>query len=185
MKKIAMIRSSPHQNGNTNLLADAFIAGAKQTRNEIIDVNLSKENIKYCQGCYGTSSSRSCTKTGICWQTDIMNILLESIRQCDVIVFATPVYFYSVSGQLKVFLDRTVPLYGQQYNFSGIYILSASESCSKSAMDGVIKDIEGWMTCFPGTKLAGVIYGTGILSPGAVKSQRKLLDDATQMGQSI
>ena len=103
MKKIAMIRSSPHQNGNTNLLADAFIAGAKQTRNEIIDVNLSKENIKYCQGCYGTSSSRSCTKTGICWQTDIMNILLESIRQCDVIVFATPVYFYSVSGQLKVF----------------------------------------------------------------------------------
>lgn len=56
MKKIAMIRSSPHQNGNTNLLADAFIAGAKQTRNEIIDVNLSKENIKYCQGCYGTSS---------------------------------------------------------------------------------------------------------------------------------
>ena len=50
MKKIAMIRSSPHQNGNTNLLADAFIAGAKQTRNEIIDVNLSKENIKYCQG---------------------------------------------------------------------------------------------------------------------------------------
>ena len=46
MKKIAMIRSSPHQNGNTNLLADAFIAGAKQTRNEIIDVNLSKENIK-------------------------------------------------------------------------------------------------------------------------------------------
>lgn len=114
-----------------------------------------------------------------------MNILLESIRQCDVIVFATPVYFYSVSGQLKVFLDRTVPLYGQQYNFKDIYILSASESSSKSAMDGVIKDIEGWMTCFPGTKLAGVIYGTGILSPGAVKSQRKLLDDATQMGQSI
>ena len=49
----------------------------------------------------------------------------------------------------------------------------------------VVKDIEDWMTCFPGTKLAGVIYGTGILSPGAVKSQRKLLDDATQMGQSI
>lgn len=185
MSKIAVIRTSPHRAGNTNIMADAFAEGARQGGHEMIDINLAKYKIGYCQGCYGTKSSKACTEAGACWQKDDMNELLELIKDCDVLAFATPIYFYSVSGQMKVFLDRTVPLYGKEYRFHDIYLLAASESGSRTAMDGAIKTLEGWMECFPGTRLSGVVYGCGALAPGAVRQKQGVLDNARKMGSEV
>ncbi|MDO4426227.1 MAG: flavodoxin family protein, partial [Planctomycetia bacterium] len=68
-------------------------------------VRLNEMRLGYCQGCY------ACTKTGKCFQNDGMNELAEKVRQADVLVLATPVYFYTMSGQMKVFIDRLVPVY--------------------------------------------------------------------------
>lgn len=183
MSRIAVIRTSPHKTGNTNLLADSYIKGAKDAGHEIEDIYISNCRIGYCKGCYGTESTVACTRTGKCWQDDDLNMLLEKIRDCDVLVFATPIYFYSVSGQMKVFLDRTVPLYGKSYHFRDIYLIAASESGSNSAMDGAIKCLEGWMACFPGTKLKGVVYGTGALAPGEIRQNSHALEEAEKMGR--
>lgn len=185
MSKIAIIRTSPHKNGNTNRLAGALKQGALGAGHQVEDIDLSKKQFGFCRGCYGTSSSAACTRTGVCWQKDDMNALLEQVRDCDALVFATPIYFYSVSGQMKVFLDRTVPLYGKQYRFHNIYLVTASESGAMSAMDGAIKCLEGWMDCFPGTKLAGIVYGTGALAPGEIEQNQKAMDSARRMGELI
>lgn len=182
MSRIAVIRTSPRKDGNTNLLADFFIKGAKDKGHWIEDINISDYQVSYCKGCYGTDSILACTRTSKCWQNDEMNTLLKKIRDCNVLVFATPIYFYSISGQMKVFLDRTVPLYGKSYRFRDIYLITASESKSESAMNGAIKCLEGWMDCFPGTKLKGVVYGTGALSLGEIKQNKNVLEQAKEMG---
>lgn len=185
MSRIAIIRSSPHAKGNTNTLADQFKKGAEEAGHQVIDINLSEHSIAYCKGCYGTESKTACTRAGICWQKDSVNELLERIRECDALAFATPIYFYSISGQMKVFLDRTVPLYGKEYRFEDIYLLTASESGQKSAIDGAVKALEGWMSCFPGTRLAGAVSGMGALAPGEIVNNKKIMEEAFGLGKSV
>lgn len=184
MKKIAVIRTSPRRNGNTSLLADEFIRGVQEQDPEvgIEDLNLNDYRLNFCQGCYGTNSSVSCSATGRCWQKDDMEKILDRIHDADALVFATPVYFYSVSGQLKVFFDRSLPLYGKQNAFHDIYLITASEAGEKSAMDGAIQAVKGWISCMPGTHLEGVVYGTGCLAPGDVK-RRRTIHEAERMGR--
>ena len=107
------------------------------------------------------------------------------IRECDTVVFATPIYFYSVSGQMKVLLDRTVQLYGAAYNYRDIYLIATCEAGGKSAMDGAIKTLQGWMDCMPGTRLSGVVYGTSSLAPGSVERNMKALMEAYDLGKNI
>lgn len=185
MSKIAIIRTSPHNGGNSNLLADEFINGASENNNEIIDINLNRFDVNYCLGCYGTLSKKACAKTGFCYQKDDINELCDIIRQCDVLVFATPIYFYSVSGQMKVFLDRTVQLYGSTYSYKDIYLIATSESGLNSAMNGAIKTLEGWIACMPNTNLKGVVYGTGALEPKSIKNNNNAIIQAKEMGKNI
>lgn len=185
MSKIVIIKTSPHRNGNSDILADYFKKGAEESGNSVEEIRLADYKINYCMGCYGTSSSKACTNTGTCWQNDDMQKLIPVIQNADVLVFATPVYFYSLSGQMKVFLDRTVPLYGGQYKFSDIYLLATSESGSKSAMNATVESLKGWIGCFGGTRLKGVAYGVGVLQPGAVKNRENELQEAYNMGKSI
>ena len=183
MGKMAVIRTSPHEKGNTNILADAFIKGAKDAGNDIVDIDINEYRLNFCRGCYGTGNEKACTACGVCWQQDDANRLCSIIRTCDAIIFATPVYFYSVSGQMKVFIDRTVQLYGAEYRFRSIYLLAASESGSKTAVDGAVKVLQGWIDCMPGTSIAGVVCGTGALAPGAVGKDAVVLKEAEEMGR--
>ncbi len=183
MKRIAVIKTSPHRKGNSNILADRFMEGAREAENEIVEIDINDYKLNFCRGCYGTGSSKACTSCGTCWQDDDGNKICNMIRDCDVLVFATPVYFYSVSGQMKVLLDRTVQLYGADYRYRDIYLLAACEAGGKSAMDGAIKTLQGWMDCMPGTKLKGVCCGTSALAPGTVG--KKALDEAYGLGKAL
>lgn len=183
MKKIFLLRTSPRKGGNTDILADSFKEGAKTSGNEVEDVRFADYKIGYCKGCYGSSAPAACQNSGKCWQKDDMSALIERLKDADVVVFATPVYFYSLSAQMKTFLDRTVPLFGKQYAFRDIYLLTASESSAKSAMDGTIKSLEGWMACFPGTHMKGVVYGVGALQAGDMKKHPQKIEEAYQMGR--
>ena len=170
--------------GNTNIPADAFIRGIKEAdpETEMEDIYLNDCTIHFCQGCYGTGSRVSCSAAGRCWQEDDMASIPGRIRDANALVFAAPVYFYSVSGQLKVFLDRSLPLYGKNNAFHDIYLIAASEAGEKSAMNGAIQAVQGWISCMPGTHLEGVVYGTGSLAPGDVKKS-SAVQEAEEMGR--
>ena len=114
-----------------------------------------------------------------------MEDILEKMRCADVLVFATPIYFYEMSGQMKTLLDRTNPLFPVEYAFRDIYLLATAADGEESAMDGAVKGLEGWISCFDRAKLSGVARGVGVDSPGAIQAQPALLEQAARMGRSV
>lgn len=153
-KKVVVVTSSLRAHSNSQLLAQQFAQGAQYAGNDVSTIALKDLSLQFCIGCL------ACQRTHKCVLKDSMNSLYDTVSSADVLVLATPIYYYSVSGQLKTFLDRLNPLYGRDNNFRDIYLLATCADSSKSAMDGAIKCVEGFVECFDNVRLAGVIYGT-------------------------
>jgi len=101
--KVVSINGSPKgKNSNTNVMIESLEKGMQENNSEIVNIYLSEKDIQYCKGCY------SCWfKTpGKCVINDQMAELLDIIRDVDILVFGTPLYFNNISGMLKVFFDR-------------------------------------------------------------------------------
>lgn len=175
MKNITVISSSFRLNGNSANLADSFIKGTKENGNNVNLIKLKDIELKYCLGCL------ACQKTKVCVQKDGVNNLLDGISESDILVFVTPIYYYSISGQLKTFLDRLNPLFVRENKFKDIYLIASCADDDNVALDGAIKEIEGWMSCFNGTSLKGVIYGTSLTGVNDYKTSASL-DEAYKMG---
>lgn len=178
MKNVLIINSTNRRGGNSQILAEQFAKGVKDSGNNVQTINLRDLNLKFCMGCL------ACQKIGKCVLNDDVNALLPIVKNADVIVFATPVYYYSMCGQLKTFIDRLNPLYGQENNFKDVYLLATSADTEKCAMDGTIKCVQGWIDCFDGVKLCGVVLGVGAEGVGAVKDTPAFLE-AYEMGKTI
>lgn len=112
-------------------------------------------------------------------------MIIEKMKKADVIVFATPIYFYEMSGQMKTLLDRTNPLFVDDYQFRDIYLLTTSADEDESSMDGAIKGLEGWIECFEKTELKGVIKGVGVDQYGDIVNHQDLLKKAYEMGKTV
>ncbi len=97
-----------------------------------------------------------------------MQALLDKMVKADVIVLASPVYFYSMSGQMKTMLDRTLPRYTEICN-KDFYFIATSAS-GQSAMVRTMDALRGFTDCLPGSKVKALIYGTGVHEKGAVKT---------------
>lgn len=120
MKNILIISSSYRLQGNSDLLADAFMKGAQAKGNIVEKILLNDKQIQFCRGCL------VCQKTGKCIIKDDANEIVKKMKNADVIVFATPIYFYSMCGQLKTLLDRSNPLFIADYKFRDIYLLTSA-----------------------------------------------------------
>lgn len=104
-KNILVISASLRNGSNSDMLADEFMRGALESGNKAEKITLRGKSINFCKGCL------ACQKTGKCVIKDDMAEILPKMQQADVICFASPVYFYDMCGQLKIFLDRTNPLF--------------------------------------------------------------------------
>ena len=108
MKNILVLTGSPRSNGNSEKLADAFIQGANSQGHQVTKYRTSGKNFKGCQYCYQCWS-----KGTACAIPDDFDELAPLLEKADVIVFASPLYWYSFSGQLKMAMDKlhayTVP----------------------------------------------------------------------------
>lgn len=178
-KKILVISTSPRMGGNSETLADEFIRGAKEAGHETEKVCLYDKTIEFCKGCL------ACQQTENCIIHDDAAVIVDRMRRADVVVFATPVYFYEMSGQMKTLLDRTNPLFPGEYSFRDIYLLATSADEEKASMDGAVKGLEGWISCFELSRLAGVVCGTGADKKGDIKSLLETLAAAYEMGKNV
>ena len=161
-KKILIIECSLRKNSNTDELAESFAKGALESGNEVSMVSLKGKKIGFCNGCL------VCNQTGKCVIKDDAAEIVSAMRGSDVIVWATPVYYYSVSGQMKTLIDRANPLYGAEYRIKDVYLLLASEDRDADhASEGAVKCLQGWIECLPGVRLAKVICAAGAAEPGA------------------
>ncbi len=173
-KKIIIISSSPRPTGNSNALADEFAKGAIQAGHEVEKITLFDKSLKFCVGCL------SCQKTRKCVIKDDVADILPKLSSCDIIVFATPIYYYEMSGQMKTFIDRMNPLYDTDYKFTETYLLATAAENEESAIDGAINGLKGWIACFDRVKLSGVVRGVGATSLGDIS--QKHLKEAFEMG---
>jgi multimeric flavodoxin WrbA len=114
--KITAFNGSPRAGkGNTHVMVEAFLAGAREAGAEVENVFLADKTIKHCTGCFKCWS----TTPGKCAISDDMNGLLEKYLASDVVVFATPLYIDNVSGMMKCFMDRLVPVGDPHLEFDG------------------------------------------------------------------
>lgn len=179
-KKIMVISSSPHKTSNSEILASEFIRGAKEVGHICEEIKLRDLKFNFCKGCL------ACAKTLKCVQKDDINKeLIEKMRTCDIIVFATPVYYYAISGQLKTFIDRLNPLYCSDFKFKNIYLIATAAENKERTFKGVKEDIKGFVDCYSGTKLKGTLFVGGLDNGGDVKSNKKALKDAYELGKKI
>jgi multimeric flavodoxin WrbA len=178
MKKVVIISSTLRRGGNSEILAEEFANGATDAGNEVEVINIKDLNLKFCIGCMYCQDHERCVLD------DDMNDLLAKVQTANVLVFATPIYYYAVSGQLKTFLDRLNPLYPRNNKFEEVYLLATCADAQKSALNGAIKDIEGWISCFDGVRLKGVLYGTNVTDVGDIQKTDKP-QQAYEMGNNV
>lgn len=177
-KNVLIISTSPRKNGNSNMLADSFAKGAESAGNKVEKICLYDKTIGFCKGCL------SCLKTKRCVIHDDADVIAQKMGKADVIVFATPIYYYEMCGQMKTMLDRANPLYESDYRFREIYLLASAAENEITAMDGAVKGLEGWVSCFERAELKGIVRGINADGIGAIKDS-PALDEAFQMGRSI
>ena len=130
MKKVLILSGSPRKGGNSDVLCDEFAKGALSAGNEVEKIRIAEKKISYCTGCYFCKNSG-----GRCAINDDMGEILEKILSCDVLVLASPVYFYSICAQLKAVIDRSVARWTEIKYKEMYYILTAAEDNS-FVMDG-------------------------------------------------
>lgn len=177
-KKIVVISTSLRKGGNSETLADEFMKGAKEAGNEVDKVSLVGKNIGFCKGCL------SCAKLSHCVIADDAVEIAEKMGEADIIAFATPIYYYEMCGQMKTMLDRANPLYGTDYRFREIYMLSTAAEEENTAADKAENGLQGWIDCFPKAYLAGTVFAGGVDGIGKIAGHQAL-QKAYEMGKAV
>ena len=177
-KKVLIISSSPRKGGNSETLAAAFAKGAQEAGHQVETVFLREKQIGFCKGCL------ACLNLGHCVIQDDAVEIAAKMHDADVLVFATPVYYYCVSGQLKTMLDRANPLFGTDYAFTKAYLLATAAEAEPETVEGTEKAIQGWVDCFPRCQLAETVFAGGVNDIGDIIG-RPALERAYLAGKEI
>ena len=177
-KKVLVISSSPRRGGNSDLLCDQFVNGSIKAGHPTEKIFLKDKKINYCTGC-GT-----CVNKGKkCSQKDDMTEVLDKMVEADVIVMATPVYFYTMCGQMKTLIDRTCSRYTEITNKDFYFIVTAADD-SKPAMKRTLEEFRGFTNCLDGANEKGIVYGTGAWNMGEIKKS-DAMNEAYEFGKAI
>lgn len=179
MKKVLVISTSLRANSNSDYIAKEFARGAKEAGNEVQYIFLRGKNINFCRGCM------ACQKLKKCVINDDMVEIEEKMVNSDVIVFATPIYYYEMSGQLKTLLDRGNPMYEKDYKFRDIYFISTAADLDTSSCKRAINGLNGWLECFPKATLKDTIFQGGVSDEGDVRYMRLVLTQAYKKGANV
>lgn len=177
-KNILVISSSLRNRSNSEILADAFIKGAEAAGHNVEKISLKNKSIAFCKGCL------ACQKIGTCVIKDDAPAITEKMCQADVIVFATPVYYYGMSGQLKTMLDRANSLFTADYKFREIYALISAAEDEPYTPEKTITGIQGWIDCFENVKLAGTVFAGGVTAENDIAGH-KALKEAEALGKNL
>lgn len=177
-KKVLVLSSSPRRGGNSDLLCDQFILGAKEADNQTEKIFFRDKEINYCLVCDG------CRRNGgNCVQKDDMAEVLDKMIEADVIVMATPVYFYNMDAQMKTLIDRTYSRY-IEISDKEFYFIATAAVGSKQALQRTIEGFRGFTSCLNGAKEKGIIYGTSAWNKGDIKG-KAAMKEAYELGKNI
>ena len=178
-KKVLIISSSPRKGGNSDVLCDKFMQGAKEAGNSAEKIFLRDKKINFCTGC-GFCNTNDYTK---CSQQDDMAEILDKMQESDVIVFSSPIYFYAIAGQMKTFIDRICARYTHLSNKEFYYILTAADA-SKGAIQFALGEFKGLMACLNNPKEKGYLFAGGVWQKGEIEGTQ-FLNQAYELGKNV
>lgn len=173
--KVLVINGSPRAKGNSDLLCDEFIRGAKESGNQVEKISLGEKNIAPCRACY------TCFKTRHCVQRDDMEAVLEKVAACDVLVLASPTYFLTMSGQMKLFIDRLLPKW-QELGGKDAYVIVTGHD-GKQGLQRTAEDMTAILENL-GDRVKQTIWGEHVWQKGEVLGT-KAMEEAYLTGKSI
>lgn len=177
-KNVLILSGSARRGGNSDLLCDEFMRGAQEGGHTVEKLRVAAKRISPCIGCYYCKDH-----DGVCVQNDDMADILQKIIDADVLVLASPVYFYSINAQLKALIDRTVARWTEVVNKELYYIVTMADEELSSA-DTALACFRGYADCIEGAVEKGVIIGAGVYEPGKVKGT-PALRAAYEMGRGV
>jgi len=176
-KNIVVLSGSPRRGATTDRLTDAFIEGAESAGNFVTRFQTADMNIGGCLGC------RHCfTEQGVCVQKDDMQPILDALRKAEVLVLASPVYYFGFTAQLKLAVDRTYALLKERMPVKRAALLmtcGASEEAAASSVSTFrqICKLQRW-------EEAGIVIAPHLHKPDEIDG-RPELDKARQLGRDI
>ena len=177
-KNIIVITGSPRSGGNSEILADAFIEGAEKSGNTVIRFNAGRMNIRGCLDC------KYCfTHDGKCLQKDDMQEIYPALRQTDILVLASPVYWYGLTSQIKSVIDRMFAGSRKPFAITSMVLLAAygdSDSNVFSPAEAHFRAIAHYMEW----AVIGIIAEGNVHEAGEIRGRKALLD-AFELGESI
>lgn len=155
---------SPHKDGNTIQIVNALSDALKQKSHNVRMLYLNDLNIRPCQGCY------ACLPKGICKINDDMKDIRKYMIDSDLIVYATPIYWYGPSGQLKLVMDRGISFLDNEYNsrLKGKKVVTLM-TCAEDNMDTFQPALDMFNKTFD---LLGLKYAGGVEVPGCVMGKK-------------
>ena len=177
--KVLVVSSSLRVGSNSEILAHEAEKGAKDAGHEVEFITLKDKNIQFCRGCF------ACQSLGKCVIKDDMNDLIEKVQNADVLIFATPIYYYEMCGQLKTFLDRCNPLFPKENRFKDVYLITTLHDDTSGMSDRAQAGLEGWIACFEQSRFAGMLDCGGVNDPKAAADDKDLLQKAYDLGANL
>ena len=175
-KDVLILASSPRTKGNSEILCEEFARGAREAGHKVELIPLRKKEVKPCVAC------EACRKNGVCSQKDDMAEILGAMYKAQVIVMATPVYFYTMCAQMKAVIDRTVARYTALSGKEFYFIVTAADD-NKAALERTVEGFRGFTDCLSSAKEKGVIYGGGAWQRGDIKSTKAMVEAYTMGGR--
>lgn len=184
MKKIIVLNGSPRPNGNTKALIDRFVRGAEETGNEVRVFDVARMNIHGCLGCCRGGKD----PLSPCVQKDDMDKIYPYYREAEIVVLASPMYYWSLSGQIKCAFDRLFAVAECDPNYAnpvkGAILLMPSEGDDEDNFKPV-KNFYLSLLRHLGWSNLGILNAGGNMAAGAIKDKPNQLDEAYDLGKGI
>ena len=185
--KVLGVMGSPRSQGNTELLLDKALEGAREAGAEIEKVFVSKLKISPCLEIH------ACLEDGNCAIKDDMQLLYKKLLKADHVVFASPIFFYSITSQAKAIVDRCQALWVRRYVLGmgkedkrerrGVFV-SVGATQGEKLFDGAVLTVKYFFDAI-GVKYAGDLLVRGVANKGQIEEHPTALQDAFRLGQEL
>jgi len=181
-KHVMVFKGSPREQGNSSALAEKTAEGARAAGAEVEIFSLHVMDIHPCDAC------DTCQETGVCVLKDDMQLLFPKLQEADAIVIASPIYWFTMSAQTKLFIDRWYALESSQGNALkgkqfGILLTYGDTDPYSSGAINAMRTFQDMMR-YIGAEITGMVYGTA-MDIGDVQKQPELMARAYQLGEKL
>ena len=187
--KIVSILGSPRHKANSSLIAERFCSTARKFGADVQTFTLNDLNFRACQGCYACK-----TKLDRCALKDDLTEVLDAVRETDILVLASPVYYWDVSAQTKAFLDRTFsflvpdfitnPVKSRLEPGKKLVFILAQNNSDKNSFSDIFPKFDYFFRAY-GFVDTRLIRAFGVGRPGEVESHHDVMDLAEKTAKEM